>query len=432
MNGLYEVEQTIPERLPLLDAFVEERIGDQQPLAGLTTVLIQHQLGSLVPLTRALLQLGADPARLYCIDIPYTANQAVQAELLRLGIPESNFAPSYYHLEMPYASYQRFRVEDMAVRLAKSLAPSDRFLVFDDGSYCLEALSCFATKVPTLNVVEQTTRGIIKINGDAALREYCETVRVMNVAQSGPKGTLEAPFIGHAVTRALMDRLAGEFEQLRQARCLVLGFGQIGKNVAAALVAHGIPRASVHVMDPSPDAQALAAAKGFTVWDRRFPEKRRFRLVVGCSGTTSFGIGDRAFLEDGAILASASSGSAELSREAFIELADTHPSHDIYVVDRDTLSSRSIHSDITIRLVDREARFLNGGFPVNFDGQVNSVPPRFIQATHALQLGAAIEAVADDTRGLIDLSEGLCAWVERRYRELLGAEVRFIDGDGGA
>ncbi len=428
---MYEVEQTVPDRLPLLDAFVEERIGDEQPLAGLTTVLIQHQLGSLVPMTRTLLRLGVDPARLYCIDIPYTANQTVQAELVRLGIPESNFAPSHYHLELQYASYQRFRVEDMAVRLAKSLDASDRCLVFDDGSYCLEALSCFATKVPELHVVEQTTRGIIKINGDAALREYCDTVRVMNVAQSPPKGTLEAPFIGHAVTRALVDRLAGEFERLRQGRCLILGFGQIGKNVAAALVAHGIPRGNIHVMDPSPEARALAATRGFTVWDRRFPEKRRFSLVVGCSGTTSFGIGDRAFLEDGAILASASSGSAELSREAFIELADTHPSHDIYVIDRDTLGSRSIHSDIRVRLVDREARFLNGGFPVNFDGQVNSVPPRFIQATHALQLGAAVEAVAHDTRGLIDLSDDLCEWVERRYRDLLGPDARFIDEDSG-
>lgn len=29
-NGSCEVEQTNPERLPLLDAFVEERIGDRQ------------------------------------------------------------------------------------------------------------------------------------------------------------------------------------------------------------------------------------------------------------------------------------------------------------------------------------------------------------------------------------------------------------------
>jgi hypothetical protein len=182
-------------------------------------------------------------------------------------------------------------------------------------------------------------------------------------------------------------------------------------------------------MDPNADAQQTATDQGFTLWDRRFPERRRFGLVVGCSGRTSFDVGDRAFLEDGAILASASSGSAELSRESFIELADKHPSDDIYILDRNTLATRSIHSDITIHLVDRDVRFLNGGFPVNFDGEINCVPPRFIQATHALQIGAAVEAIADDSRGLIELSEDLCQWVERRYRELLGREARFIDDE---
>ena len=420
------VDQTIPDRLPLLDAFLAERVGPRQPLAGVTTVLIQHQLGSLVPMTRALIDLGADPQQIHCIDIPYTANATVQAELVRLGIPPGNFAPASYNLTMSYAAYQRFRVEELAVKLATSLGADGRFLVFDDGSYCLEALSCFATRVPQLLVVEQTTRGIIKIEGDAALREYRDTVRVMNVAQSSPKKTLEPPFIGRAVTRSLMERLAGDLDQLRRAPCLILGFGQIGQSVAAALVDEGIPPSRIHVMDPSPDARATAAARGFPVWDRR-AERRRFGLVVGCSGSTSFSIGDRAFLEDGAVLASASSGSAELSREAFIELADTHPSHDIYVVDRETLHSRSIHSDITLHLVNRAVRFLNGGFPVNFDGRINCVAPRFIQATHTLQVGAALEALDDDTCGLVGVSDALCAWVDRRYREMLGPDVSLIE-----
>ena len=424
---MFEVEQTIPDSLPLLDAFLAQRTSGDTPLAGVTTVLIQHQLGSLVPMTRALIQLGADPANIHCVDIPYTANATVQAALVGLGIPPTNFAPSYYQLEMPYASYQRFRVEELAVKLARSLGATERFLVFDDGSYCLEALSCFATKVPQLRVVEQTTRGIIKIEGDAALREYSETVRIMNVAQCTPKKTLESPFIGRAICDSLEAKLAGELDALRRAACLVLGFGQIGQSVAAALARQGIPRARIHIMDPDLNARRVAAERGFTVWDRRFAERRRFGLVIGCSGTTSFGIGDRAFLEEGAILASASSGSAELSREAFIELADTHPSHDIYVHERETLHSRPIHSDIVLRLVDRDVRFLNGGFPVNFDGQVNCVPPRFIQATHTLQVGAALEAMSDTTCGLIDVSDDLCQWVDRRYREMLGTDVAFIE-----
>ena len=118
---------------------------------------------------------------------------------------------------------------------------------------------------------------------------------------------------------------------------------------------------------------------------------------------------------------SASSGSAELSREQFIELADTHPSDDIYVVDRETLPSRPVHDEIAIHCVDRTVRFLNGGFPVNFDGGVTCVPPRFIQATHALQVGGAIQAVQTRETGLVPLDRTLCRWVDRTFPRLLAA-----------
>ena len=50
----------------------------------------------------------------------------------------------------------------------------------------------------------------------------------------------------------------------------------------------------------------------------------------------------------------------------------------MWIEDRDTLASRDIHSSIRFRLVDRSAVFLNGGFPLNFDGNVNCVPWRDI------------------------------------------------------
>ena len=158
-------------------------------------------------------------------------------------------------------------------------------------------------------------------------------------------------------------------------------------------------------------------------WDRASAEPLLFKLVVGCSGETSFGIGDRVFLDDGAIVASASSGSAECSREQFVELALTHDGDDIAVLDEETLASRSIHDPIDMQLVDRTVRFPNGGFPVNFDGRVNCVAPERIQVTRALMVGAALQAVGTRERGIVPLDDHVCAWVDRTYTKLVSSEA---------
>ena len=415
-------EQEIPDRLPLLDAYIEEHVRGKAPLAGVTAVLIQHQLGSQVRMVEALIRLGIEPGKIYWVDIPYTANPIVRKALQGLEIPPENFSRNSYHLGKPYAPYQRQQVQKLFSRLRTSLGPKDHLLILDDGSYYIEAISCYANTFSRVSIVEQTTRGIIKISKDATLRHYCSRIPIINVAQSVPKKKLESPFIGEAVCQALMKRL-NKVRFGRKEKCLILGFGAIGESVAESLRKKlGIEPARIYVMDLQKRARKQALRAGYSLWDRNPEAGVRFKLVVGCSGTTSFGVGDRIFLDDGAILASASSGSAELSREEFIDLADTVPDDDIYVKDRNSLYKKSIHSDIELRLVDREVRFLNGGFPVNFDGRINSVHPRYIQATHTLQVGAALQAVAASSskgRGLIDLDPKLCDWVCKRFKKII-------------
>lgn len=282
-------------------------------------------------------------------------------------------------------------------------------------------MSCFAEPLWNLRVVEQTTRGLIKLASDAALATYAARIPIVNVAGSAPKRRWEGPLVGAAVCDALVAHLDGG-AVLGNGAVLILGYGTIGRAVSSSLMDLGIAPGRIFVADPVRAAQRLALERGHRLWSRAAPGAARFRLVVGCSGTTSFSIGDRAYLEDGALLASASSGSAELSREQFIELADTHASDDIYVVDRDTLAHRSIHAEIVVHAVDRDVRFLNGGFPVNFDGSVNSVAPELIQVTHALQVGAALQAVRAQDQGLLPLDPALCRWVDRTFPKLL-AEV---------
>ena len=415
-------DQKIPERLPLLDEYLKEHAAGKTPLTGVTAVLIQHQMGSQVRMAEGLIRLGLDPNRIYWVDIPYTANAAVRRALEGLGIPSENFSRPSYHLGKPYAAYQRRRVQELFSKLRKSLGPKDRLLILDDGSYYLDAISCYAHSFPRVSIVEQTTRGIIKIQRDPALRYYCSRAPIINVAQSAPKKNLESPFIGEAVCEALGKRLR-TVRFGKKDRCLILGFGAIGECVAQSLEERlGVAPSRIYVMDPHRNVQKKALRRGHRLWNRDSLGRLRFRLVVGCSGTTSFTIGDRVFLEDGAVLASASSGSSELSREEFIDLADTVGDDDIYLKGKGSLRNRPIHSDIELHLVDRDVRFLNGGFPVNFDGRVNCVPPQFIQATHTLQVGAAVQAVQalnTKARGLIDLDQRLCDWVNGRFRHIL-------------
>jgi hypothetical protein len=307
----------------------------------------------------------------------------------------------------------------MADRVRDALGPEEPLLVLDDGSYFVEAMSCFAEPLAQARVVEQTTRGLIKIAADPAIADTAARVPVVDVASSTPKSRWEGPWIGEAVARSLRGAL-GEAVLDGDDRCLILGYGTIGRAVGTSLRRDlGVDPGRVSVLDPGLPAQAAARGDGFGLWERSQPERLRFKLVVGCSGQTSFTIGDRVYLDDGAVLASASSGSSELSREQFVELADTYPDDDVFVVDGSTLASRSLHEAIDLNLVDRRARFLNGSFPVNFDGRVNCVPPAQIQVTHTLMVGAAVQAVEAEQRGVIPLARELCDWVDRTYGAML-------------
>lgn len=408
----------IPERLPLLEDFLQKYGHERRkPLRRAYAVLIQHQFGSHLPMVRALIRMGLDPKRIYWVDIPYTANQQVQKALHGLGIPKRNFAPSDYHLGKPYTAYQRKRIQKLFLHLNQKLSNRDELLVLDDGSYFLEAIACHHAPKFRLKIVEQTTRGIIKIRKDATLRHYARSIPIVNVAESAPKKELESPFIGESVCRSLIGLLKGRLRFAAKDKWLILGYGAIGENVAQALMRHFPVRAkNIYVGEPDPVKALLAKKAGHSLWSRDLHEAVRFKLVVGCSGTTSFGIGDRVFLEDGAFLASASSGASELSREEFIDLADSFPSDLIYVKNRRKLEKSQVHSDIRIQMVDREACFLNGGFPVNFRGHANCVPFQFIQLTRTLQAGAAVQAMNTQRPGLIDLDRRFCEFVENQFQ----------------
>jgi S-adenosylhomocysteine hydrolase len=420
------IDQSIPKKLPVLDRWVDKH-RDMEPFKGVTILQIQHQLGNHFPQAQALLDLGLERTKLIWIDVPYTSIPKVRRALIEeLEIPKTSFHIHDFHVLDRYPPYQIRRVQELFAQLLSD--PPDRLVVLDDGAYFLEAASSFAKQLPAVAIVEQTTRGLIKIEESPALSSYASQIPIVNVARSLPKQTLEPPFIGRAVCDSLLQHIKPLLDTSTKLRCLVLGFGAIGRQVAEFLPEKmGIPRSQVHVHDPLSTRQNTALDEGFHRWDHT-NFKERFHVVVGCSGRKSFILGDRVYLEDGAILASASSGTVELSRQDFIELADVSDIDDISII-REGLDESNVHSDLQIKLVDRTVTFVNGGFPVNFDGRVNCIPGRYIQPTPTMMVAAAkqaVEALDNRQKGTIELDPDFCKWVDRAFREELGEESSLL------
>jgi hypothetical protein len=419
-----EPDQGIPLHMPILDRWIDECCSGT-PFAGVTALFIQHQFGNQLPQTQAMLNPRLEPGRLIWLDVPYTSNAEVRKKVVEIGVPRRNLLTARDYLVLdPYAPYQRCRVQALIRDLLDD--PPERLLVLDDGAYFLEAASCFKDRLPSVAVVEQTTRGIIKLEKSAALSEFSKSVPVVDVARSVPKSTLEPPFIGYSVCAALLRKLSHSTSAGNR-RCLVLGLGAIGSQVARFTASHlGFDLDHIHVFDPIGSRMQEFLEKGFEIWEKE-DRSTKFDLVIGCTGQASFGVQDYVYLNDGAVLASASSGSVELSREDFIELADSSKIDDIRILRRG-LDEENIHSDLRFQLVDREVTFLNGGFPVNFTGRVNCIPTRYMQPTATMMVSAAVQALSCENNGTVELDSAFCAWIDKEFRAELGDEAgRFLE-----
>ena len=368
----------------------------EQPLAGVTALFFQHQLGNQVPMTEALIKLGLRADDIYWVDIPYTSHKKVRDALEDLGIPRQNFRSSIdYRLLDPYGPYQRRR----AIRIYQEMLSAEhrKLLVLDDGAYFLEAASCFEKLPRNCCIVEQTSRGFNKVSKNAAMASVLSQIPLVNVAKSIAKGQLESPFIGAAVCASIFRHVKDRLCVSAAPRCLVLGYGNIGKAVTGFLDQLGFTKDHIFVCDRPRTSDILE--HGFQTWDRSLGGT--FDLVIGCSGTTSFDVGDYVFLNDGAILVSASSGAVEFNRRNVVEWAALYKSDNMSI--DDNIDQSDFHADIRIRFPGRQATLLNGGFPITFDGRICCVPYRYIQITMALMVQAAVQAVHADKPGIYDL-----------------------------
>jgi S-adenosylhomocysteine hydrolase len=230
---------------------------------------------------------------------------------------------------------------------------------------------------------------------------------VIDVARSALKRH-ESETIGREIADAIEVWLSRtSLPALRGRRALVVGHGMIGSGVARALAARG---ALVGVFDASPARRGEAREAGFEVADVLSAALPGRHVVVGCTGHRTLGWDEVSRLDDGTVIASASSRQIEIDMTIAARpgvraqvIANAGPGDDRYLT-------------WLWRVGERSVVVLSNGFPLNFNGAVETGMRDSIQKTRALMLLGAAQAAQTTTPGLHALSREM----QEKLRALAG------------
>jgi len=409
--------QNLRKKLPLLNEELR-RHKERKPLKNHKMLLIQHQLLDSIAQVAALIDLGVAPKDLFWIDIPYTSFPEIRSAVMNLGVPKENIWVHDYRLTLPYRSYQIGRVKYWVREIGSKFTGNEKLIVIDDGAYFLEAYSSINLRIPNVRIVEQSQSGIKYLRDSSILNRIEPKVSVINVAESKPKKYIETPMIVKAIGEALTEKIEKRIMvSTLNDNCLTLGYGSIGSVVAAAIPKRvGFLKTKSYVFDTSIEKQNLATEDGFPLWSPD-DSNRRFKLVIGCSGYQSFSIKHRKNLDNGAFLVSTSTGSVELSSEEYIKAATSDHYPDIRFKKKTNLTQFSIHNDLEFKIGNRIVIFLNGGFPINFDGKrIDRIPLKDIQLTATLMVSGAIQAARANERDIIQLDKQFCERIINKFQ----------------
>ncbi|MBI5507786.1 MAG: hypothetical protein HY903_03425 [Deltaproteobacteria bacterium] len=389
----------IPVKEPLLEHVLETVTG--KPLVNTNVLRVAHLLGHSYALTRAMARAGAVGPSTTIVGTPYGSSDVVAEAIRDLGID----------VRVPALSMASYRKEvekaldDVVARYRKNRFPIH---VLDDGGLVAELLHTKAKYKDVLGVVEiveQTTGGILKAE------KHALGVPVLNVARSESKQE-EGLYIGEIVAAKVLQALSRLGSNLEGKVVTVVGYGFVGKALAAILTAAG---ARVQVVESNPvrakDATELYGARG------RAEALKSADIIIGVTGEPSLTMDEVRTLKDGVVLASASSKRVELPMEE-IEAGASHRT----VAAADSPLSRC--RTVTYTLGKKKVTVLGDGYPVNFDGDVENVPADRIQLTDAAMLAGSLQVRAlplgnRKNTGLVTLDPEVDRDILETHRELM-------------
>jgi len=410
MHDPYSSLTTFP-RLPLLE-YVEELfdVKATHPLAGFSFLCVQHLLASTGALIESLSRCGADLSRMQIVGKGYSTNETVLGMLRDSGIRVLNPAFRGTAAE-PYDAILAEAVASALVHAQGESRTARGILLLDDGGHALSrAHGLFPPGFP-ITAVEQTTRGIRAANA------LPPRFPVINIGRSRAKLHLEAPLIAASMVQNLQQLLASGrnlFGDLNEV--FLIGYGAVGRAAALRLRAQGY---DVTVFDSAAEMRGAAAADGFPISDDLHTPFVRRCVVAASTGGVSFPAGLHGILQPGSVLVNM--GSSDLEFAAW-ELREGEGVGAVY----DT-KSRELAGDDPEAPWDRHYQLtaeggyrylLKGGFPVDFDGGPDPIPPSAIQLTRALLLAGVLQASSETRLGVVKLDENVQQLIMDEYTRL--------------
>jgi len=330
---------------------------------------------------------GLDPSRVVVVGVPYSTSYVAAEALRALGfrVISPELTDPLDLEDVVHGALEQALGE--AVTLAqREGAP---LLILDDGAKAAAQLHhqfTSGSQAIDAHIVEQTARGVTVLSQLPHIRWP-----VVDVARSLAKGHEQDKIGGEIVAAVIRSMARVGLPCGAGTRARVLGMGVIGTGVARAFVEAGC---DVVVYDKDGQRRARARKAGFSCDEDRAAVVAGAEVVVGAAGATSFGVKDLAVVAPGCALASASSRNIEIDLSP---LRDPRVQTKTLVVEGD---GGGRFATRVWRLRDKDVVLLNNGFPMNFDGRVETGTNASIAPTRALMLAGAAQALSERTAGL--------------------------------
>lgn len=397
--------------LPLLQQLSQRyEIRKRRPFKNYTILAVQHVLGSTVPLFHCLEAGGVDKSRMFIIGKAYSSHPyAIDA--LRASGYHVNVAMEGY---TPFSSYENTLqtcIRQTLLKLIQVKNPEDEpVLLIDDAGKAIQLLHTeFETLAHQFKCVEQTTRGI------RALNNISLSCPVINVARSRAKILYEAPLIAESMILELIKGLKqwNDIFSILNHTAFLIGYGTIGKQVAARLIKMGF---HVIVFDNEPTNLLSAQEAGYTFVRDRLDGCAQSGLIIGCTGSRSLPPSDWRMLNPGTLLVNMASSDIEFEPWYWY-----HQATPVFSRNSDgQISSNPWQNLYRIDLGETFVFLANGGFPIDFSGDIDPIPPSQIQLTRALLLGGALQVINCDQPGIIEMDNDIQELILGIYGSLQG------------